>query len=167
MKPTDRRGAWRPETALKRLRRCLALLRVGNFLTAKEQERVLRRVAKWKSKNKAPSLNRHRSSADRPAKLLSEMRNTIEEKFRAFHAANPSVYASLIKLTRERFLRGHERHGVKAMWEQLRWRIATGRVTLSEGYHFDNNFTSRYIRLLLNEYPAYRGLFELRSLRAP
>jgi hypothetical protein len=35
-----------------------------------------------------------------------------------------------------------------------------------EGYHFNNDFTSRYVRLLIKEYPAYRGLFETRRLRS-
>ena len=167
MKPADRRGAWKAETSLKRLRRCLALLRTGDFVTAREQERILKRVTKWKKRHALPSLIRRHPATEGGSGEPASMRNTIEEKFRAFHAANPFVYTSLIKLTKERFFRGTERHGMKALFEQLRWRIATAGVRLAEGYRFDNNFTSRYVRMLVAEYPAYRGLFELRHLRAP
>jgi hypothetical protein len=143
----------------------LALLRLGDFISPKEQERILKRVTRWKSKHSLRKLVRHH-----PQKEIakpSAMRNTIEERFQAFHAANPVVYQCLIKLTQEQFLKGTERHGLKAMWEQLRYRIAISRVRLADGYNFNNDFTSRYVRLLIKEYPAYRGLFELRHLRTP
>jgi hypothetical protein len=166
MKPSDRRGTWKAETVLKRLRRCLAMLRLGDFISAKEQERILKRVAKWKGKHKLrPLVKRYEKPQEE--EVPSAMRKTIEERFRAFHAANPAVYRCILQLTKERFLRGSERHGMKAMWEQLRWRIATGNLRLASGYNFNNDFTSRYARLVLSEFPAYRGLFELRKLSAP
>jgi len=172
VRPFERRGAWRPETASRRLGRCLGFLRAGDFVTAKEQERILRRAKKWRAKHALPSLTRRRQQVTEAGARPSEMRDTIEEKFRAYHAANPGVYAALVKLTRAQFLRGATRHGLKAMFEQLRFRIATGKIGRPEvrattGYEFDNDFTSRYVRLLVTEYPAYRGLFELRHLRSP
>jgi hypothetical protein len=200
VKPQTRRGAWKSETALARLHRCLGFLRTGDFITVAEQARISKRAAKWKARHKLPSLVRRRPQSEEQAAELSTMRNTIEERFRAFHAANPAVYAALVKLTQERFLRGTGRHGLKAMWEQLRYRIATGKIKLlvrvfdprvyspTKGlrpkglrpkglrpkglrpdslFKFNNNYTSRYVRLLVDEYPAYRGLFELRHLRTP
>jgi hypothetical protein len=173
VKPQTRRGAWKSETALARLRRCLGFLRTGDFITVAEQARISKRAAKWKARHKLPSLVRRRPQSEEQAAELSTMRNTIEERFRAFHAANPAVYACLLKLTRERFLRGTGRHGLKAMWEQLRYRIATGNIGIlsvqerPDLFKFNNNYTSRYVRLLVDEYPAYRGLFELRHLRTP
>ena len=167
MKPSDRRGAWKAETVLKRLRRCLAMLRLGDFISAKEQERILKRVSRWKSKHKLKPLIKRYEQPPLEGAKPSEMRNTIQERFEAFHAANPSVYRCILQLTRERFLRGSERHGMKAMWEQLRWRIATGNIRLATGFNFNNDYTSRYARLVVKEFPAYRGLFELRKLSAP
>jgi hypothetical protein len=166
MKPSDRRGAWKAETALQRVRRCLGLLRLGDFISASEQVKILKRVNKWKGKHKLRPLVKRQSLPEADAKP-SAMRNTIEERFRAFHAANPAVYRCIVQLTKERFFRGTERHGMKAMWEQLRWRIATGNLRLATGYNFNNDYTSRYVRLLVKEFPAYSGLFELRHLRSP
>jgi hypothetical protein len=167
MKPSDRRGVWKAETVLKRLRRCLAMLRLGDFISAKEQERILKRVVRWKGKYKLKLLIKRHVQLQPEDVRPSAMRNTIEERFRAFHAANPSVYRCILQLTKERFLRGSERHGMKAMWEQLRWRIATGNLRLATGFNFNNDYTSRYARLVVAEFPAYRGLFELRKLSAP
>ena len=166
MKPSDRRGVWKAETADKRLRRCLAFLRLGDFISAKEQASILKRAARWKSNHKLrPLVKRYEQPQPEDAKP-SAMRNTIEERFQAFHVANPAVYMCILQLTKERFLRGSLRHGMKAMWEQLRWRIATGNLRLAAGYHFNNDYTSRYARLVVKEVPAYRGLFELRKLSA-
>jgi hypothetical protein len=164
MKPASKRGVWRTETALRRVRRCLGLLRLGDFVSVKEQAKISERIAKWKKKQPLRKLVKGPLPTVEPKPTA--LRNTIEERFRAFHAANPAVYRCLIKLTQERFLRGSQRHGMKAMWEQLRYRIATGSVRLAEGYNFNNDYTSRYARLLVEQYPAYRGLFELRQLSA-
>lgn len=165
MKPSDRRGAWKAEPALKRLRKCLGFMRAGNFISPGEHERILKRVAKWKAKKVLRTMVVSNGEDGRQI-IKRLMRDTIQQRFQAFHDANPGVYACLVKLTQERFLKGTERHGLKALWEQLRYRIATGNITLAEGYNFNNDFTSRYARLLVREYPAYRGLFELRRLRA-
>lgn len=95
------------------------------------------------------------------------MRDTIQERFNAFHAANPQVFEHLVKLTQEKFVRGRERAGLKALWEQLRWSIAVGNIQIMGDYQLNNDFTSRYTRLLVEMYPAYRGLFEQRHLRSP
>jgi hypothetical protein len=169
MKPASRRGVWKAETAEKRLRRCLAFLRLGDFISAQEHGRILKRAARWKAKHKLrPLIKRHEKPQPPSTDSLSPaLRKTIEERFRAFHAANPAIYKCILQLIKERFLRGSLRQGMKAMWEQLRWRIATGNVQLASGFNFNNDFTSRYARLVVAEFPAYRGLFELRKLSAP
>jgi hypothetical protein len=95
------------------------------------------------------------------------MRDTIQERFNAFHAANPQVFEYLVKLTQEKFVRGRERAGLKALWEQIRWNIAVGNIQVIGEYQLNNDFTSHYVRMLVAQYPAYRGLFEQRHLRAP
>jgi hypothetical protein len=168
VKPNTRRGDWKAETALHRLRRCLAFLRSGDFLSASEQERVLKRVHRWKGKYTLRKVVRRKeTSGDAKQTPPSAMRDTIRERFEAFHAANPQVFEHLVKLTQEQFLRGRERTGLKALWEQLRWHIAIGNLKVVGEYQLNNDFTSRYVRLLIEKYPAYRGLFEQRHLRSP
>ena len=42
---------------------------------------------------------------------------SIEEKFEAFHAANPWVYTELLRMTRELVGRGHRRVGMKMLFD--------------------------------------------------
>jgi hypothetical protein len=163
MKPTDRRGAWKAESALARVRRCLALLRAGNLIAAHEQARIAKRIHKWKVKGRLPVVVVRKD----PSNPAPPMRNTIEERFRAFHAANPQVYQYIIKLTKAQYMRGKERFGLKALWEQIRWHIALGEIRIRGDYMLNNDFTSRYVRMLVAEHPAYRGLFETRMLKSP
>lgn len=163
LKPEDRRGAWKAETALRRLRRCLAFLRAGDFISGGEQVKILKRVSRWKNKH---SLRRVVVRNPGAAKL-SVMRDTIAERFNQFHFDNPQVFEYIVKLTQEQYRRGKEKFGLKALWEQIRWHIALGDIRIRGEYMLNNSFTSRYARLLVEKYPAYRGLFELRVLRAP
>jgi len=165
MKPGDERGAWKPETALRRLRRCLAFLRSGNFLSPAEQERILKRVKRWKGREILRETRM--SSGNNLSTGETTKRDTIQKRFDQFHFDNPVVFGYLVRLTRERSLRGHEGAGLKALWEQLRWHIATGNLKIKGEYKLNNDFTSRYVRMLVDKYPAYRGLFVQRHLRSP
>lgn len=89
-------------------------------------------------------------------------RETIDERFRAFHAAHPQVLEALVALAREAKARGRERIGAKALWERARWDLwldAGG-----EPYRLNNDFTSRYARLIADTHPELAGLFEFRAL---
>jgi hypothetical protein len=161
--PTSVRGTWTSETALRRLRRCLGFLRSGDFISASEQVKILRRVARWKSKHALRKVVVRKPEAARP----SAMRDTIAERFRQFHFDNPLVFELIVKLAQEQYRRGKERVGIKALWEQIRWHMFLGKLRIRGEYTLNNDFTSRYVRMLIEKYPAYRGLFELRVLRAP
>lgn len=88
---------------------------------------------------------------------------TIDAKFRAFHAANPQVYAALLRLACAYAEKGARQIRVKWLWEELRnLGIET---TGTGGYGLNNIFTSRYARLLAQE-PGLGGLIELRQLKA-
>ncbi len=166
MKPHDKRGAWKPETALKRLRRCLSFLRVGDFLSASEQRAVTKRADRWKAKHTLRKVVKRRPGADASPKL-SAMRNTIQERFEQYHFDNPQVFERLVKMTQEQYLKGSMHWGIRNLWERLRWDRSLGTLTTKDSYRMPAHYHSRYVRLLLEKYPAYRGLFTLRRLRTP
>ena len=163
--PGARQKTWRGETAARRVRRCLDFLRSSDLVTAAEHDRLFRRTKSWQDVRQRRNSKSKVSS--KPTSVLSTTRDTIAERFRQFHHDNPHVFRFLVRLTREQYLRGRQRFGVKAMWEHLRWHVYLGTVTVKGEYKLNNNFTSRYVRLLVEEHPAYRGLFERRRLRAP
>ena len=89
---------------------------------------------------------------------------TIDQRFKAFHDANPWVYDALVVLIRDWISSGHERVGMKQMFEVLRW--SYGRSTVGDTFKCNNDFTSRYARLILQRHPEWARAIETRELRA-
>lgn len=83
---------------------------------------------------------------------------SIQERFEAFHVANPHVYGSLRDL-------GIRRSGVKFLVERLRWDYMM-QTRGMEKFKLSNDFTSRYARLLMQREPALRGFFVTKELRS-
>jgi hypothetical protein len=88
---------------------------------------------------------------------------TIDEKFRAFNDANPWVADELEKLADVEYRNGDGRIGIKYLIEVLRWNYR--RATTGQPFRIDNDFTSRYARLLVDRRPEFADLFETRTLR--
>lgn len=90
---------------------------------------------------------------------------TIGDAFEAFHTANPWVYDALVTLARDLRARGHERVGMKMLFEVLRWNWMLT-TSSPDGFKLNNNMTSRYARLIMDNEPDLAGVFELRELKA-
>jgi hypothetical protein len=91
---------------------------------------------------------------------------TIQQAFEAFHDANPWVYFTFERMTREWLARGHKRIGIGMLTEVVRWEY--GRQTNStDGFKINNNFRSRYVRRLIDVHPSWADAFETRELKAP
>lgn len=92
-------------------------------------------------------------------------RLSIEERFELFHRDNPKVYAMLVSLCREvRDRKPLAKIGIAMLWERMRWFFAF-EVAGEKEYKLNNDFRSRYARLLMKE-PGLKDLFETRALRA-
>jgi hypothetical protein len=92
-------------------------------------------------------------------------RPTIEERFAAFHAANPDVYDELVRLARRARARGHRRMGIELCFGALRWNRLM-QTTGERGFKLNDHFTSRYSRLIQEQEPDLAGFFETRELRS-
>jgi len=88
-----------------------------------------------------------------------------DRAFQAFHEANPAVYAALVRLARQANQQGRERGGMKMLWEVMRWEryLVTDDPT---GFKLNNNYTSRYARLIMESEEDLAGFFETRELHA-
>ena len=89
---------------------------------------------------------------------------TIDERFIDFHRANPHVAKNLRTLAFQLKAAGRSRIGMKLLVEKLRWEYLVKTEHVAKEYTINNDFTSRYARLLMQE-PNLAGLFETRSLR--
>lgn len=101
---------------------------------------------------------------------------TIQEQFDLFRAANPHVHAMYLHFTKELLKAGHKRISPRFVMERIRWEMMMPTVaTKGSGWHvagakpfkINNNFSSRYARLLITQYPKLALVFEVRELRAP
>lgn len=95
--------------------------------------------------------------------LAFDRERTIDAAFAAFHEANPQVYAELKMLAVRARRRGAHRIGIGMLFEVLRWRHTLR--TEGDTYKLNNNYRSRYARMLNHE-PELAGCFETRGLRA-
>ncbi|WP_327356307.1 hypothetical protein [Streptomyces sp. NBC_01304] len=90
---------------------------------------------------------------------------SIQERFESFHQLNPWILEQLEKLTADCAERGLRRIGIGMLFEVLRWQY--GRATRGEPFKLNNDFRSRYVRMLLSRHPEWLLLFETRELRTP
>ncbi|MDF9717378.1 hypothetical protein [Nocardioides sp. ChNu-99] len=88
---------------------------------------------------------------------------TPAERFELFHATNPHVADALERLAAQ-WLRHHDRVGIKALFERLRWE--SGIQTAGDPYRLNNNYTAFYARLLIDRRPEWRDCFATRAQRS-
>ncbi len=94
-----------------------------------------------------------------------EDERTIDERFAEFHALHPEVFMEFRKLAQQLRDRGHQHYGAKGIFEVLRFhRAVDGRP--EEPFKLNNIYTSRYVRMLIQDDPSFLGFFELRVLKS-
>jgi hypothetical protein len=93
------------------------------------------------------------------------MRNSIESKFRKFHKEHPEVYRDILHLAIQSQLLGRKKIGMKSLYEKIRWDYMLNPKYEHVDFELNNNFTSRYARLIMKDVPYLRGLFETRDLK--
>lgn len=89
-------------------------------------------------------------------------RDHIQVQFERFHRANPHVLTQLEEMIEVWLERGHSGVGIGMLWEVLRWN--SGVSTTGDTYRLNNNYRSRYVRLILEKHPEWEHYFQTRSL---
>lgn len=106
-------------------------------------------------------------SSHQRVRQLSLVPDPIDEAFLAFHHAHPEVYARLVAMARRWKAAGHETVGIKMFFEVLRWERGLSRDRdQGEEFLLNNNFSSRYSRLIMANEPDLAGMFKTRQLLA-
>lgn len=99
---------------------------------------------------------------------------SITEAFELFHAANPDVYVLIKKEALKAVRAGKTKFSVKAIINWIRWEVRKNTIELTlfnskEGpkkFKINDAYSSRYSRLLINEFPEMEKYVELRDLRS-
>jgi hypothetical protein len=87
-----------------------------------------------------------------------------EEAFKEFHANNPQVYELFRRFTFQAIDAGRRDFGAKAVVERIRW--STMVETKGDIFKINNNYTSWYARMFMNDHPEHYGLFQTREAAA-
>ena len=90
--------------------------------------------------------------------------SAADRRFHEFHRDNPDVYRELMHLVREAMRRGRKKMGIKMLWEVVRWNRFLR--TNDEQYKLNNNYHSRYARLIMQKEPGLAGIFDTRELKS-
>lgn len=90
---------------------------------------------------------------------------TIQRDFEKFHKRHSWVYDELCRLARELQDRGHRHCSIGMLYEVVRWQEYR-RTIDAGGFRLNNNYRSRYARLIMDREPDLAGFFEIRELRS-
>jgi hypothetical protein len=90
--------------------------------------------------------------------------NDIDREFLAYHEANPHVFDKIVSYTFHLRLAGRKRYGIAAIIERVRWDYATSTSEDDKGFKINNDFRSRYARLIEQKYPELKGFFKTRAI---
>lgn len=94
-------------------------------------------------------------------------RPTLEQRFWAFHADNPHVYAELVKRAREwKSRHGHRKLAIATIFEVVRWFHYMQTADANGEWKLNNDYRSLYARLIMEREPDLAGVFETRRLHA-
>jgi hypothetical protein len=92
---------------------------------------------------------------------------SIDQRFRDFHTANPSVYTELVAMARQITERGYTKIGIELLWSAYRWNKMMKTSPDEYGFKLNDHFRSRYARLIMASEPDLADLFHIRTLRTP
>lgn len=93
-------------------------------------------------------------------------RGTIQQRFLDYHRANPEIYRLIVFYARQAKRSGHRaRYGMKVIFERVRWHVEIETLSLDD-YKLNNDFSSRYARLVMEQEPDLADFFETRELKA-
>lgn len=101
---------------------------------------------------------------DAGSPMGTDARPSIDDRFRAFDREHPEVFRLFREYAEQIRARGFERYSADAILHRIRWwhHIERG----DRDFAINNNFSSRYARLLMEVDPSFVGFFEVRELRS-
>lgn len=99
--------------------------------------------------------------------LLKFASDKIQSAFELFHKENPHVYVMLVELARKVKAAGRSTYGIASLFEQLRWHFEfeTSDPNM-KNFKLNQNYRSRYARLIMQQEADLKDFFNTRQLLA-
>ena len=89
---------------------------------------------------------------------------SLESKFWTYHKANPQVFNLFKHFANEARSKGYAQYSAKAIFERVRWEVSVN-TNDPEKFKMNNNYTSRYARLLITSDPSFADFFRNREMK--
>ena len=89
----------------------------------------------------------------------------LQQRFQDYHYRNPHVFKLFRRFAEYAMKEGRKHFGAKAIMERVRWEVNI-ETSDPEEFKINNNYTSRYVRLLEAVDAKFKGFFSKRELRA-
>lgn len=96
--------------------------------------------------------------------LFDKPNDRIQASFERFHAENPEVYRLLVQFARQVKASGKPAYGIESLFARLRWHFEI--ETKGDTFKLNNNYRSRYARLIMHREPDLESFFTTRGLVA-
>lgn len=94
----------------------------------------------------------------------SKPKLSIQSRFEEFHAGNPIIYELFCEYARQAKARGYDRIGIQFIAERIRWRINIESGDQHSKFKINQDYLSRYSRLIEEQEPDLKGFFTKRTL---
>jgi len=88
----------------------------------------------------------------------------LDLAFAQYHAHNPQIYQLFKQFAFKVKNAGFKKYSARTIFHRIRWHIEVD--TKGDPFKINNNFSSRYARMLIDEFPEFEGFFELRRLKS-
>lgn len=90
-------------------------------------------------------------------------RQELDELFLEFHRNNPHVYTTLVRLARKAKEHGADKLGIEYVFNIARWELMLETKSDNDVFKLNNNYKSRYSRLIMERESDLKGFFTTRE----
>ena len=89
----------------------------------------------------------------------------MDAEFAVYNASRPEIYRMFCETALGLIRKGHKHYSADAILHVIRYKQAVNKE-VGELFKINNNYTSRYARKFIKDYPQHAGFFEMRVLKS-
>lgn len=89
-----------------------------------------------------------------------------DKKFLEFHQKNPQVYLELVKQAHRARAKGHRKISITLLINVVRWEVMMNTADANSTFKINNNYASRYARMIMNHEPGFEEIFNTREMKS-
>ena len=88
----------------------------------------------------------------------------VDMKFFKYHKESPHIFNLFVAFSKEIKAKGYKTYSMRTIMHRIRWHVD---ITTNDpdGFKMNNNYSSRYARMLANEYPDFKDFFKNRRMK--